>query len=140
MKKLFLIMAAVLILCTATVYAEEIDLDSMSSTELYELRSKIDAVIVSREDSGNGVIHVGKYVCGKDIKAGIYDISCMYLSGGNVYLYVRIDHSDGREYDHCNLWSDQTHTFELVEGDTLRIENGTGLLTQSVTSGAFWRP
>lgn len=140
MKKLFLMLAMILMIGTTAAYAEDISLDAMSSAELFELRAQIDDVIKARQDENNSVIHVGKYVCGKDIKVGMYDISCLHLSGQNVYLYVRIDHTDGRKYDHCNLWDGQTHTFELVEGDTLTIENGSGLLAPSVTSGAFWRP
>lgn len=140
MKKLFMIIAAVLMLCTAAACAEEIDLESMSSADLFRLRGQIDNVISSRQGESSSVIHIGKYVCGEDIREGTYDISFLLTTGPYSYVYVRVDYADGKEHDFCNLWNGETYTFTLNHGDILSVNYGTGILSPSVSADAFWRP
>lgn len=139
MKKIILILI-VMACCVTVAYAEDSSFESMSNAELFDLRMQIDSVIASREDYKNGIIYSGKYICGEDIKAGVYDITTIKVIDGYYYVYVRIDHNDGREYDHYDMWPETTCTFELIEGDILTIEYGTCLLSESLTVNAFWRP
>ena len=74
MKKYFRILIAMLTifyLFTSTALCENIDLSSMTLDELFALRLRLNSEIDSRYVD-DIAIYDGRYVVGKDIKAGFY--------------------------------------------------------------------
>ena len=72
--KRFLSVSIVLCLLISVGFAET-DLQSMNLDELADLRNQIDQEIRSRLSNNSGTINTGEYVVGKDIKAGLYELT-----------------------------------------------------------------
>lgn len=81
MKKL---LAIILVLCSIVAFASaETDLASMPFDELYALRHKVDAEIMSRPEWKEVTVPAGQWTVGEDIPAGTYSIS---PSGRGAYV------------------------------------------------------
>ena len=62
-------------LFATTAFAMETDLAAMSVEELRQLRSEIEAELISRGASDEDLIYKGVYTVGKDIEEGAYILS-----------------------------------------------------------------
>lgn len=70
--KRFLATFMVLLLLTTPVLAEGFDLEAMDDSSLLALKKAVDMEYSSRIDSEPILLQPGKYIVGKDIKAGIW--------------------------------------------------------------------
>lgn len=76
MKRALISLLVIFTLFTTTAYASSIDLESMTTDELIELKDKIYQEIMERvQDEGvEEPIYQGTYIVGEDIKPGKYVI------------------------------------------------------------------
>ena len=135
---LFLIMISF-----AAIAIAEVDLSTMTYSELNDLRGKINDEIATRTETGEANFFAGVYVVGKDIKQGQYSLSCTRHTrfGMRIGMFESMD----RYYDYCktnksdNDLSEHTLSMEIIktgdvyhlslkEGDILLIERGDGFV------------
>lgn len=152
MKKMGIFLTAVLIFALSiSGIAEVADLTNMSLEELINLRDDIGLEIDHRMgyDTGNpgfsdDKIGEGKYIVGKDIIEGRYDLICTISDmddDGDARFYVSVREStdEGANLvDEFMFIPEGTMiTFDLKEGNVLELRNGSGIIRQSSHS---WAP
>lgn len=132
MKKLI---AGLLIACTlftTSAYASSVDVKTMTTEELVELRNQISEELTQRSDFTDELIYIGDYVVGSDIKAGQYIIK--YISEipdgtGVILVYSSKEEFETDRYNCCvtQLYLEKGQEARLVleEGQFLRIFDGT---------------
>lgn len=90
MKKLLvLLLAGALMINLASVKAEEIDFSGYTNDELVHLLSSVQKEITNRHIEKTANLLEGTYTVGKDIPAGLYDITVVYQGSMwmDVYIY-----------------------------------------------------
>ena len=98
MKKLFCLL---LVVCVIPVFSwAETDLSSMSFDQLLDLRSALNAEIISRPEWKEVVVPAGTWIVGRDIPTGSYSVSsasgdlarfeCNSAEGKNIeYIWLK---------------------------------------------------
>lgn len=87
MKKLFLLIVALLLVSIMVVYAEGIDLSGMSDEDISRLYNEVVNEMSSRGVLKSGDLIPGEYIVGKDIAAGSYNAT---VAGEEFVLYYII--------------------------------------------------
>lgn len=134
MKSFIVALIVGLSLITYPVFGSEIDLTSMGSEELIQLRESINQELASRGEEGASV-GSGVFVAGVDIKPGMYKIQNTYEGWSNVYVYKSIEdlekeeYSDSHEYAfiHEAPFDDDSCNVSLEDGQILVIV-GSGII------------
>lgn len=132
MKKMIAGLLVACTLFTTSAYAASVDVKTMTTEELVELRNQICEELTERSDFTDDVIYVGDYVVGTDIKAGQYVIqyvSELLDSPGVILVYSSKEEFDTDRYNCCvsqiYLEEGQEARLVLEEGQFLRIFDGT---------------
>ena len=126
LKKSFLLLTALILLLGAvSALAETPDLSQMTFEELAELRTLIDAEMLTRPEAEDIVLAVGEYVVGRDLKPGTY--YAIYESGEWSSGYVRIFQDETKEKRLLYMSTDPASynvymLKDLVEGNVVVIE------------------
>ena len=144
MKKLAALLVALILLWTGAVAsADPVDLKTLNDTELLELLTSVQKEIVDRRIQKSAELSTGSYRIGKDIPAGVYDISVVYKGSLWMDIYVYADGGDGDRKYNFTVFSDEslgngTGNFHvaLEEGDLLRC---TAPITLTVSAGILFR-
>lgn len=126
MKKFFAIMLFVLLALSAvSVFAQDIDLASMSFDELEALKAKVDYEYNSREEVEPVTLPLGdNYYVGKDIAPGRYWIY-QYKVGDNTRAFADVyDENDEKVKSFYFSMGDAPEQDDLEEGWRIRISYG----------------
>lgn len=89
MKRIFAMLAVVLVLFGSVATAEAIELAGLSDEQLVALMERVQEEIVARHIEKTATMRSGSYIAGRDIPAGSYVYTCM-ASGddwGNVFVH-----------------------------------------------------
>lgn len=146
MKKILITLLVICTLFTTTVYASPVDLESMTTDELIELRNQIVQEINNRLGFDESKIYIGDYVVGEDIKAGDYIIVFNKnenverdIDGGKVFLYAnKDDFSSWKSSFHQFYYFGQECYIKLQDGMVISIANSSGTIMPA--SKPAWAP
>lgn len=136
MKRKVLILTAVFTILFVVVSSasilDDIDLASLNTDLLLELRDKITQELYSRGEMVNDRIASGDYVAGKTIKPGYYILAKENDGMGGVYIY------DSEEMKQkfttssaCNIWQGDTVTVNLQEGMVMSLNKFEGTIVEN---------
>lgn len=141
MKKV-LAFLLVCILFVTPVFAEGMDLSSMSVEELIQLHNQIDEILADKFKCELDVIYPGTYVVGRDIKEGRYLLNC--LRTGSVNYWIITFYENEEEFKNRNsLTKENLQIGDQVQinlSDGMVIKIGEGLGTISVVEKQPWEP
>ena len=142
MKKCLAIVLLVLMF-SASAFAESIDIDAMSTDELLALRGQINAILTERMTSDSSAIYSGNYVAGVYIKAGMYILRFDELAEGEttgiVWLFANSEDWRNRNYisaDYLTVGVDYQITLE--DNMVLEITDASGTIRSIVKPD--WAP
>lgn len=141
MKKV-LAFLLVCILFVTPVFAEGMDLSSMSVEELIQLHNQIDEILADKFKCELGVIYPGIYVVGKDIKEGRYLLNCLKTGMVNFWIITLYENED--EFENRNrLYNENLEIggqaqLNLTDGMVIEIHDGLGMIT--VAEKQPWEP
>lgn len=124
MKKVCLLVTLVLVVFAFSSVAEQIDLKSMSDDELIAMKDAISEEMIERGIEIDTVFYPGTYVCGVDIRPGVY------------YLYGRSDNmiftvarykteenaKNGHNGDKAYVKHDETYRLDVKDGDVFVVD------------------
>ena len=150
MKKTLIALLVICTLFTTTVYASPVDLESMTTDELIELRNQVIQEINSRFSFDESKIYIGEYIVGQDIKAGDYIIvfekneNVVYKSvegpyGGTVDLYA--NQEDASRWKSCfseSYYFGEECYIKLKDGMVMSISYSSGTIKPA--SKPAWAP
>lgn len=122
-KTCLLLTALILLLGVATAFAETPDLSQMTFEELAELRTLINAEMLTRPEAEDMVLGAGEYVVGRDLQPGTY--YAIYESGTWSSGYVRIYKDETKEKRLLHISIDPYDIYpmtDLVEGNIIVVE------------------
>ena len=110
MKKLVLLVVALLLVSIAAVHAAGIDLSRMSDEELTELAIQINEELHSRNLSESQYLYQGMYEVGKDIEPGRYVFKSEKVienkrEYGEIYLSEEHQRPQGTRMQAGDEWS-----------------------------------
>lgn len=143
MKRFFCVLLIALLLCFCGALAEEeMDLQAMGTDALLQLRSRIDEELTRRISGQSGAIYDGIYICGVDIRPGMYRILCqqatdaeysctvnLFLTRDDFQMYARsrlLNYT--YRYFEAQLDVGETVQIHLTEGMALEIMDGVCLI------------
>ena len=137
MKKV-LALIVVMILLIPSVFAEGLDVESLTVDELMQYRKEIQDELTKRQASDPAMFFSGTYVVGVDIRAGRY---ILYIdAASNLYAEVSLSRAD--ESDN-SFWKqireNETFYLELYDGDELSV-SGIKLAHLTVIPMPEWAP
>lgn len=141
MKKV-LAFLLVCILFVTPVFAEGVDLSSMSVEELIQLHNQIDEILADKFKCELDVIYPGTYVVGRDIKEGRYILNC--LKTGIVNFWIITFYENEEELENRNSLTNENLRIgdqvqiNLIDGMVVEIDDGLG--TISVVEKQPWEP
>ena len=141
MKKLLAFML-VLLMLSASAFAESTDLGAMTTEELIALHAQLDELLKERFSCQLDVIYPGNYVVGKDIKEGEYLFSCTEV--GSVHFWILTTYATEEDFANRNslakqnLQAGKQAQIKLTEGMVLSI--GDGLGTIQAIEKPSWAP
>lgn len=145
MKK-FLAFLLAGMLMVVPVFAETIDLSSMSLEELIQLRDSVNAAINKQQgfDFADSKIGMGYYDAGADIKPGKFELICTFAEidedyGSQCNVAVVSDRGEDASVivKFGGIMPGQQISIELEEGNVLVIARGNFLIQSSEHS---WAP
>lgn len=126
MKKLFVVLLALALLCASSV-AEGIDLSGMSFDELVALRQQVDQAIMQSDGWQEVEVPAGVYTIGEDIPAGRWSVSASsYLV--TFTLYPEKSDYTNQTYNFITtsaIQSGDSYTLECSDGNCLEIGGGS---------------
>lgn len=139
MKKLVLLIVALLLVSIMAVHAEGIDLSGMSDNELKVLFEEVKTEISSRGLTRSGELGHGSYVVGKDIAAGTYTISTkemyawytVFPSEEVFSTFTNLSKEISIRTEHLEIVGDDTSTLLLNDGNVLVLEHNVSLKEQA---------
>lgn len=119
MKKLVLLIVALLLVSIMAVRAEEIDLSGMTTKELIELDLQISEELHSRDEYDSKYLYQGAYTVGEDLEEGRYVFKCEKVienkrGYGEIYLQQTHERPQGARMLSGDEWSAR-----LTAGSTL---------------------
>jgi hypothetical protein len=121
MKKLVLLIVALLLVSIVVVHAEGIDLSEMTTEELIELDLAITEELRGRDTIVENYLYQGKYVVGEDFEEGRYLLKCSkVLNDRDGYGSISV-YTDGRGNDHANLMLNHEWSVDLRNSDILKL-------------------
>lgn len=132
MKKILaFILSLLMLLCSASAMAEEIDISSMSLDELVELQGKIASRINELLGTSSDAMYLGEYVCGIDIKSGRYLLTALEReSPFMIKLYADASMEDaGDSLVHESIYGGETYDLEIEDGMILVVYRGGAIVT-----------
>lgn len=146
MKKTLIVLLVIFTLFTTTAYASSVDLESMTTDELIELRNQIVQEINSRLGFDESKIYIGEYVVGQDIKAGDYIIVFEKndnverdVGGGYISLYENKEDAD--RHKACvsqSYYFGEECYIKLSDGMVMSISYSSGTIKPA--SKPAWAP
>lgn len=133
MKKLVLLIVALLLVSIMVVHAEEIDLSGMSDSEISSLYNSIIQEMLDRGITKSGDLSEGHYIVGQDIRAGSYSFSS---NGGYTRYFVFKSNELFDIYEELSsvaevmiegetVFEDDPDKVDLKDGQILSVEYGT---------------
>lgn len=150
MKKALITLLVICTLFTTTVYASSIDLKSMSTDELINLKDEIYQEIMERvQDEGvEEPIYQGTYIVGEDIKPGKYVIvfrnsnfnkdSDRFFGCGMSCYQNSDDYDNDNAIFHELLSYDEERGVVLEDGMVLVVRSNCGFIKLMTTPS--WAP
>lgn len=151
MKKALIALLVIFTLFTTTAYASSIDLESMTTDELIELKNKIHQEIMERmqDEDIEEPIYQGTYIVGEDIKPGKYVLvfrnSDFDKKDSDRFFGCGIScYQNSENYDNDNaifhelLDYDEERGIVLDDGMILVIRSNYGLIKSMVNPS--WAP
>ena len=131
-RKLAITVCALLIamlLCLAVAVSAEsvLDLSGYSDEEIVALVEQAQTEMVNRGIQGTADLAAGRYVGGRDIPAGKYNLICKTDSNHHGIVWVSAAKDDLSSeypsvlYDHVSFDKEETYYFELEEGGILNL-------------------
>lgn len=109
--------------------ADPINIDSMSTDELIDLRNNIDAILLKRNDSGIIKLDIGQYKVGTDIEPGTYYIATEMDEDGSIDVGIYESESSFIEiYKKRIFATTPPEKILLQEGNVLGITTWSGKL------------
>lgn len=93
MKRVFAMLAVVLMLLASVAVAEEIDLSGLNDEEIVILMQRVQEEIVARHIEKTATMRSGSYIAGRDFPAGSYVYTC--LAAGNEWGNLTIHAEEG---------------------------------------------
>lgn len=145
MKKVFALLATVVLLisCSVIGFAEDIDFESMDFDTLQAMKNALDYEYFSRPESKGISLSPGEYTVGIDIKPGRYYIKtvepCVSDYTPRVHIYKDKEQFESRPrgyygeylYDaYCHLEDDQK-SVSLEIGNFIYVESGSILFSRT---------
>ena len=147
MKKLLVVFAAMLVMCT-NGFAESIDLSGLSLTELIDLRTQVQLAMWETEDWQEVEVPQGLYQIGVDIPAKHWNIKAadgldpaisygdtlspsgmdIEYSRGIWYMEILSGQGGWRESSFPNQYPNSVN-IQLQEGTYFLVENGSVIFT-----------
>lgn len=123
MKKLVLLIVAMLLFSIMAVRAEGIDLSGMTTEELIELDLQISEELHSRESVTNNYLYQGNYTVGEDLEEGRYVFKCTKVLDDKYQVgMVKVTCDDGSHYNsHADMRLGEEWSVRLVNGDYVRL-------------------
>lgn len=146
MKKILIVLLVICTLFTTTVYASSVELESMTTDELIELRNQIVQEINNRLGFDESKIYIGDYVVGEDIKAGDYIIVFekndnveRETGGGYISLYTNQEDYDRRKscFSQSYYFGEECY-IKLKDGMVMCISYSSGTIKPA--SKPAWAP
>lgn len=130
-----------LVLFITPVFAETIDLSSMSDDELLDMYHAIWTEMDKRAIEKSDYIYPGKYMVGRDILPGRYVIKYEATETSHfwiaVFTYLDEEHFSSDEYaEGYNLVDGDEVFLDLQDGIVLTIDKGTAIIRTNPTP--FW--
>lgn len=138
MKRILAVVLGICVLASIVAFAEGIDFSSMSDGELFELRQAVEDELGNRGLWEGDPIASGRYVVGKDIKAGRFIIRCASISSAE-FLEVVVYTEDDELITYDFLEVGESVSVRLEEGDYLTIDCGDALISMDDAEYS-WRP
>lgn len=86
MKKVLVLLVA--LLCLSSAFAEEIDLSSLSFSDLAALRDRCQMEMMTRDEWQEVTVPQGIWEVGKDIPAGTWLIRCADVGRNNISMRI----------------------------------------------------
>ena len=123
--KRFLATLMVLLLLATPVLAEGFDLESMDDSSLLALKKAVDMEYSSRIDSEPILLQPGKYIVGKDIKAGRWYVRVnTYEPGESAWSVLEVNMADkGGRLIRENLYlGDRSTVIDVFDGYSIEID------------------
>ena len=91
MKKLFVLLLAVLLLFAGSAAADPVDLSGMTFDQLVALRDQLNLAIWNSQEWQEVTVPIGVWTVGEDIPAGHWTITMPENSSGNITYSDRLD-------------------------------------------------
>lgn len=142
MKKIFSFILAIG-LASIPVVAESpsVDLSAMTLDELVELRDRVNFEIDSLVYSGDSTIGRGTYTVGISIAPGVYEFMATEVeirAGSECYIDLYgVEDKENPKTEIYDILIGTSVIIELVDGDTLEIRGGSGILKKAEKT---WMP
>lgn len=130
-KSLIVATAFASIFLSSIVYAFDIDLKSMSDTEITQLYSDVEQELVERNINKSSELLPGKYVGGVDIPVGGYDVYSPSGDDSFDIMLTGLNKTDLDYYYREQVSSDEEANFHISvkEGYTLTVSGRSGTIT-----------
>lgn len=134
--KRFLATLMVLLLLATPVLAEGLDLEAMDDSSLLALKKAVEMEYSSRIDSEPILLQPGKYIVGKDIKAGIWYARVNTFEPGQnaaslISVYVLENDKEDCIFSEGLLLGDRSIVFDLPENSYLDVVQYPVMLCKS---------
>lgn len=141
MKRIIgLILALVMSIGIAgTCFAADADLKSMSVEELISLRDEIIVELNEKLNPVNDTIGTGTFLVGRDIKAGVFNLTQELDEYGAVKIYAsEEDYTEGKTFSWENPSKGTTCTANLKDGMVIELVKFTGSIVEQTKPS--WAP
>lgn len=127
-------LAFILILLAVTIpaFADTIDVSSMTTDDLIELKNSIFSELKNRiGELDHAHIVDGEYLVGTDIDAGIYELfrNEDYEDSSSIWIYASVeDMSSGTHRFSYRLYEmDEAVRIDLADGEYLKVSGSNGI-------------
>lgn len=122
MKRIFAMLAVVLVLFGSVATAEEIELASLNDEQLVALMERVQEEIVARHIAKTATMRRGSYIAGRDIPAGSYVYTCMASGDDWGNVTVRSEEGAGKQ----QLWHILSAPEDGEEAESFFLTLNTG--------------
>lgn len=122
MKRIFAMLAVVLVLFGSVATAEEIELASLNDEQLVALMERVQEEIVARHIEKTATMRRGSYIAGRDIPAGSYVYTCMASGDDWGNVTVRSEEGAGKQ----QLWHILSAPEDGEEAESFFLTLNTG--------------
>lgn len=134
MRRFFILILALFVFVGFSGHAEGIDLDSMSTFELFELQFEIQEKLYSIDPASGFILFPGSYVVGRDLKAGTYVFKVVeHLESkiNRAYISFYKSEKDFENFEDVGLASssffpgqDDVAQYNLKDGEVIKLQYG----------------